>query len=112
MNLGAALGRLGERDSGTARWKRQSPPIAKPCKKIPVCAWPLEWAMTQMNLGNALQGWVSGETGTARLERPSPGLSRSLEGKNRAARRSNGMVQNNLGSALQFLGRGKEERHG
>jgi hypothetical protein len=35
MHLGKALETLGEREGGTARSKRPSPPITKPCRKGP-----------------------------------------------------------------------------
>jgi exonuclease VII small subunit len=82
MNLGNALATLGGRESGTG-WKRPSPPIANPCRKLPARA-PLEWARTQMNLGNALHALGGRESGTARLEEAVAAYRESLQENTRA----------------------------
>ncbi len=69
MNLGNALGTLGERESGTARLQE-----AVAAYRAALGEWtrervPLDWAMTQMNLGNALGTLGERESGTARLRR-------------------------------------------
>jgi predicted TPR repeat methyltransferase len=54
MNLGAALFRLGERESGTARLTEAVAAYREALKVNTRKNAPLGWAMTQMNLGNAL----------------------------------------------------------
>ncbi len=53
-NLGNALGRLGERESGTARLEEAVAAFREALKERTRERVPLEWAMTQNNLGNAL----------------------------------------------------------
>ena len=67
-NLGIALRRLGERESGTARLEE-----AVAAYRAALTEWtrervPLDWAMTQNNLGIALTRLGERESGTARLE--------------------------------------------
>ena len=67
-NLGTALSRLGERESGTARLEE-----AVAAYRAALTEWtrervPLQWAMTQNNLGTALRSLGERESGTARLE--------------------------------------------
>jgi tetratricopeptide (TPR) repeat protein len=68
MNLGTALLRLGERESGTARLEEA---IAADRAALEVSTRdrvPLDWAATQNNLGLALTRLGERESGTAHLE--------------------------------------------
>ena len=67
-NLGIALWRLGERESGTARLEEAVAAYRAALKELTRERVPLDWAMTQNNLGNALQTLGERESGTARLE--------------------------------------------
>jgi tetratricopeptide (TPR) repeat protein len=68
MNLGAALFRRGERESGTARLEEAVTACRAALEEMTRERVPLEWAMTQVNLGNALKALGERESGTARLE--------------------------------------------
>ncbi len=67
-NLGDALTRLGERESGTARLEEAVAAYREALKEWTRERVPLDWAMTQNNLGNALKSIGERESGTARLE--------------------------------------------
>jgi tetratricopeptide (TPR) repeat protein len=67
-NLGLALWRLGERESGTARLEEAVAAYRDALKERTRERVPLDWAMTQNNLGNALSTLGARESGTARLE--------------------------------------------
>ena len=60
-NLGAALWRLGERESGTARLEEAVAAFRAALEERTRERVPLDWAMTQMNLGSALQRLGAGE---------------------------------------------------
>jgi hypothetical protein len=66
VNLGNALVRVGERESGTARLEAAVAAYREALQEFTPARVPLQWAMTQVNLGNALER----ESGTARLEPP------------------------------------------
>ncbi len=103
--LGAALLRLGERESGTGRglW-RPSQPSARPCRNGPVRA-PLQWAMAQMNLGVALGALGARESGTARLKEAVTAFREALQERTRARVPLEwALTQMNLGVALKTLG--------
>jgi len=68
MNLGNALARLGERESGTARLEEAVAAFRAGLQELTRERAPLDWARTQMNLGNALGALGERESGTARLE--------------------------------------------
>jgi tetratricopeptide (TPR) repeat protein len=68
MDLGAALERLGERKSGTARLEEAVAAFREVLQEQTRERVPLRWARTQMNLGNALERLGGRESGTARLE--------------------------------------------
>src|SRR5919112_120268 len=68
MNLGNALARLGERESGTARLEQAVVAYRAALEEWTRARVPLQWAMTQMNLGTALAALGQREGGTARLE--------------------------------------------
>ena len=53
-NLGTALLRLGERESGTARLDEAVAAFRAALEEYTRERVPLDWAMTQNNLGNAL----------------------------------------------------------
>jgi len=66
VNLGAALGSLGEREIETARLEEAVTAFREAlCRKIPARA-PLEWDTTQMKFGSALGALGERESGTAR----------------------------------------------
>jgi tetratricopeptide (TPR) repeat protein len=67
-NLGIALERLGERESGTARLEEAVSAYRDALKENTRERAPLKWAGTQMNLGIALERLGERESGTARLE--------------------------------------------
>jgi tetratricopeptide (TPR) repeat protein len=91
MNLGLALWRLGERESGTARRTRDGVP--------------LDWAMTQNNLANALVRLGERESGTARLEEAVAAYRAAMQENTRDRVPLDwAMTQNNLGLALWRLG--------
>ena len=68
MNLGTALGTLGERQTGTARLEEAVAAYRAALEERTRERVPLDWAMTQMNLGNALCALGNRRTGTAHLE--------------------------------------------
>ena len=67
-NLGIALQRLGERESGTGRLEEAVIAHREALKERTRERVPLDWATTQNNLGNALQRLGERESGTGRLE--------------------------------------------
>ena len=67
-NLGIALKRLGERESGTARLEEAVAAYRAALAKYRRERVPLQWATTQNNLGAALRALGEREAGTARLE--------------------------------------------
>ena len=74
-NLGNALARLGERESGTARLEEAVKAYRAALEERTRERVPLDWATTQNNLGAALQTIGERESGTARLEEAVEGLS-------------------------------------
>ena len=67
-NLGAALNKLGERESGTARLEAAVAAYREALKERTRERVPLDWAGTQNNLGNALNTLGERESDWARLE--------------------------------------------
>ena len=67
-NLGAALGMLGERESGTARLGEAVAAHRAALEEYTRERVPLDWAMTLYNLGLALQTLGERGSGTAQLE--------------------------------------------
>ncbi|MGF1641189.1 MAG: tetratricopeptide repeat protein, partial [Rhodospirillales bacterium] len=67
-NLGNALWRLGERESGTGRLEEAVAAFRAALEERTRERVPLQWAATQNNLGNALARLGRRESGTARLE--------------------------------------------
>jgi tetratricopeptide (TPR) repeat protein len=83
MDLGNALARLGERESGTARLEEAVAAYRAALEERTRDRVPLQWAMTQMNLGVALQTLGERESGTARLEEAVAAYRVSLEERTR-----------------------------
>jgi tetratricopeptide (TPR) repeat protein len=65
--LGAALARLGERESGTARLEEAVAAYRAALEVDTRDRVPLDWAATQMDLGNALYSLGERESGRAGL---------------------------------------------
>jgi tetratricopeptide (TPR) repeat protein len=68
MNLGAALTRVGERESGTARLEEAVRAYRGALEEYRREQVPLDWAMTQFGLGVALNLLGQREAETTRLE--------------------------------------------
>jgi tetratricopeptide (TPR) repeat protein len=86
MNLGNALSRLGERETGTMRLEEAVTAYRDALKERTHERVPLQWAMTQMNLGNALCKLGNAlckvgeqETGTQRLKEAVTGCRDALK---------------------------------
>ncbi len=104
-NLGAALGALGGRESGTARLEEAVAAHRAALEEQTRGRVPLGWAQTQNNLGNALRALGERESGTARLEEAVAAYSAALvEGTRERIPLAWAMTQNNLGLALWRLG--------
>ena len=67
MDLGTALERLGERESGTAHLEAAVAAYQAALEEWTRVRVPLDWARTQMGLGNALERLGERESGTAHL---------------------------------------------
>ena len=67
-NLGRALWRLGERESGTAKLEEAVAAYREALKELTRERVPLDWAGTQNDLGAALSALGTRESGTAKLE--------------------------------------------
>ena len=104
-NLGTALARLGERESGTARLEEAVAACRAALEERTRDRVPLDWAMTQNNLGNALRVLGERESGTARLEQAVAAYRAALaEWTRDRVPLYWAMTQNNLGTALRVLG--------
>jgi tetratricopeptide (TPR) repeat protein len=104
-NLGNALWRLGERESGTARLEEAVVAYRAALEERTRERVPLDWATTQTNLGTALRALGRRESGTARLEEAVKAYRAALEERTRERVPLDwAMTQNNLGSALGTLG--------
>ena len=68
INLGTALARLGERESGTARLEQAAAAFRAALEESRRDRVPLQWATTQNNLGTVLRTLGEREAGTAQLE--------------------------------------------
>ena len=70
-NLGVALERLGERESGTETLQKAVAADGEALKELTRERVPLDWATTQNNLGEALErlGERERESGTETLQR-------------------------------------------
>jgi tetratricopeptide (TPR) repeat protein len=78
-NLGSALQRLGERESGTARLEEAVTADRAALEERTRDRVPLQWAETQNNLGNALRVLGERESGTAPLEAAIAAYSAALQ---------------------------------
>ena len=67
-NLGIALKRLGERESGIEKFEQAVVAFREASHEKTRARVPLDWAMTQNNLGAALWRLGAKESGTERLE--------------------------------------------
>ena len=104
-NLGCALSRLGERDSGTARLEEAVAAHHAALTKRTQERVPLDWAVTQNNLGAALAALGERENETARLEAAVAAYRAALtEIVQERVPFDWAMTQNNLGNALVRLG--------
>jgi tetratricopeptide (TPR) repeat protein len=104
-NLGIALRKLGERESGTARLEEAVAAYRAALKERTRDRVPLQWAATQNALGNALMRLGSRESGTARLEEAVSAYRAALEERTRDRVPLDwASTQNNLGIALSALG--------
>ncbi len=107
-NLGIALWRLGERESGTARLKKAVAAYRAALEEWTRERVPLDWARTQNNLGNALSTLGERESGTARMERLEEAIvayRAALEEWTRERVPLDwAMAQSNLGITLSTLG--------
>jgi tetratricopeptide (TPR) repeat protein len=104
-NLGVALWRLGERESGTARLEEAVVAYRAALEEWTRERVPLNWATAQMNLGLALAGLGERESGTARLEEAVAAYRAALgEWTRDRVPLDWAMAQMNLGNALETLG--------
>ena len=105
FNLGTALLKLGERESGTARLEEAIAAYDEAIEEWTRERVPLDWAMTQNNLGNALERLGERESGTAHLEAAVVAYRAALEERTREQVPLDwAQTQNNLGLALWGLG--------
>ena len=105
VNLGTALCRLGERESGTARLEQAVAAFRDALMEITRARVPFDWATTQNNLGNALEWLGERESGTARLEQAVSAYRDALQERTRERVPLDwAATQNNLGNVLQRLG--------
>jgi tetratricopeptide (TPR) repeat protein len=104
-NLGNALKRLGNWESGTTNLNAAVAAFRAALEERTRDRVPLDWAMTQNNLGNALRGLGERESGTATLEAAVVAYRAALEEQTRDLVPLDwAMTQNNLGNALRTLG--------
>jgi tetratricopeptide (TPR) repeat protein len=105
LNLGIALGRLGERESGTERLEEAVAAYRAALEEWTRERVPLDWAATQNNLGNALLALGDRESGTARLEQAVTVYRAALEESTRERVPLHwATTQSNLGNALLAFG--------
>jgi tetratricopeptide (TPR) repeat protein len=105
MNLGNALARLGERESGTARLEEAVAAFRDVVKEYTPARAPLDWAAAQMNLGNTLRVLGERESGTARLEEAVEAYREALKEYTREhVPLEWATTQISLGAALETLG--------
>jgi tetratricopeptide (TPR) repeat protein len=102
-NLGTALMRLGERESGTARLEEAVTAYRAALEERTRERVPLQWGTTQNSLGTALARLGERESGTARLEEAVAAYRAALEERRRGPL-AWAMTQNNVGNALARLG--------
>jgi tetratricopeptide (TPR) repeat protein len=104
-NLGLALWRLGERESGTAKLEEAVAAYREALKEWTRERVPLDWATTQNNLGAALWRLGERESGTAKLEEAVAAYREALKEWTRERVPLDwATTQTNLGLALWRLG--------
>jgi tetratricopeptide (TPR) repeat protein len=100
--LGVALGRLGERESGTAKLEEAVVAYREALKEHTRERVPLEWARTQTGLGLALWRLGERENGTAKLEEAAATFREALKERTRQRVPLDwAITQNVLGNVLQ-----------
>ena len=105
MNLGNALLRLGERESGTDKLDEAVAAYREALKEYTRERVPLQWALTQMNLGNALLRLGERESGTDKLNDAVAAYREALKEYTRERVPLQwALTQMNLGNALLRLG--------
>ena len=109
-DLGLALLRLGERESGTAKLEEAVATFREALKEATRERAPLQWARTQIGVGVVLMGLGRRENGTARFEEAVVAYREALK---EATREREPLlwanVQNGLGNALRNLGMRRSE---
>ena len=104
-NLGNALSKLGERESGTARLEETVTAYRAALEVRTRERVPLQWATAQNNLGDALRVLGERESSTARLEEAVTAYRAALEEWTRERVPLQwATTQNNLGGLLRALG--------
>ncbi len=104
-NLGTALTRLGERESGITRLEKAVIAYEEALKEYTRDRVPLDWAATQNNLGTALTRLGERESGITRLEKAVIAYEEALKEYTRDRVPLDwAATQNNLGTALTRLG--------
>ena len=108
-NLGIVLGRLGERESGTAKLEEAVVAYREALKEWTRERVPLAWAKTQNNLASALAMLGDYEGGTAKFEEAVAAYREALKESTRERVPLEwAMIQNNLGVTLSSLGQLEE----
>jgi tetratricopeptide (TPR) repeat protein len=111
LNLGNALGALGQRQRGT--WMLEKAIKAFDCA-LSECSReksPLEWAAAQNSLGNTLGNLAQRQADTEMLEHSVAAFQTALEERTRErAPQDWAVTQNNLGAALLALGQCKKDK--
>ena len=103
-NLGTALSRIGERQSGTTKLEEAVVAYREALKELTRERVPPDWAMTQNNLGAALYLLGERESGTAKLEEAVVAYREALKERTREQVPLDwASTQHNLGYALQAL---------
>jgi tetratricopeptide (TPR) repeat protein len=104
-NLGNALLRLGERESGTAHLEGAVSAYREALQELTRERVPLDWAKAQICLGIAIRRLGERESGTARLEEAVAAFREALQENTRARVPLDwAMTQIHLGNALARLG--------
>ena len=111
-DLGLALWKLGERESGTGKLEEAVAAYREALKEWTRERVPLDWAKTQQNLGVALETLGERESGTGKLEEAVAAYREALTERTRERVPLDwAMAQINLGNALQTAyGEALEER--
>ncbi|RLJ51539.1 tetratricopeptide repeat protein [Litoreibacter meonggei] len=104
-DLGLALGRLGERESGKNRLEQAFTAFIQAFKEISRDRTPMDWAKIQGNLGNTLARLGERDIGSDRLEQAVTAYTEILKEHSRDRTPLDwAMTQMNLGNALTKLG--------